>query len=264
MEEQATAQTGIGPIPWTVGDIVKAIALVIAITLIIAFGLGLGTVLLIGPDALYELGFQGISDFFDILASEGLLQQWFLIMLAAMALGEGGMLVAPWLFSVVKYKCGWRALGFRPFELKRAAIPVLVVLAVGISMNFLYEWALTSFGADTAAGVDPIYIVLQEFTKTGLGLAGMSLIAVVAAPIAEETFLRGFIFAGIANRYGYGWGAVISALIFSVAHLQPGALLPIFILGLLLAWVYIKTRSIWPCIVIHAVYNSIGILFMVI
>lgn len=264
MEEKATAKTGLGKIPWTVGDIVKAIALVIAATLLIAFGLGLGTILLIGPDALYELGLEGISDFLDILASEGLLQQWLLIVLAAMAIGEGAMLFMAWLFSNSKYKCGWQALGFRRFDLKRAAIPVLVVLIAGVLINLCYEWVLTYFGVDTGSGMDPTYTLLQGVTETGLGLAVMTITAVVVAPIAEETFLRGFIFAGIANRYGLGWGAVISALIFSVAHLQPGALLPIFILGLLLAWAYIRTGSIWPCIFIHAAYNSIGILFMVI
>lgn len=264
MEEKTTVRAGIAEIPWTVGDIVKAIILVIALTLLIGFGMGLGTVLLIGPDILYGLGFQGITDFFNLLASEGLLQQWLLIALAAIAIGEGGMLGATWLFSDVKYKCGWRALGFRPFNLKRALIPVLVVLGAGVLINFFYEWLLSSLGADTTSGVDPIYVLLQEFTQTGAGLAGMTLIAVLLAPIAEETFLRGFIFAGIAKRFGYGWGALISALIFSVAHLQPGALLPIFILGLMLAWVYIRTGSIWPCILIHSAYNSIGILFMVI
>jgi len=264
MEEKMTTKTGIGEIPWSVGDIAKGIGVVIALTLLITFGLGLGTVLLIGSDALYEAGLLSVADFLNFLAAEGQLQQWLLIALAAMAIGEGGMLFAAWLFSVSKYRCGWRALGFRSFNLKRALIPVAMVLIAGVSINLLYEWVLTSFGGDTASGVDLTYTLLQEFTQTGLGLAGMTLIAVVVAPIAEETFLRGFIFSGIGRRFGYGWGAVISALIFSVAHLQPGALLPIFLLGLLLAWVYVRTGSIWPCIFIHLAYNSIGILFMVI
>jgi len=264
MEQKLTSKTGIGEIPWTAGDVVKGGGLVIALTLLIAFGLGAATALLIGPDTLYEPGFQSITDFFNLIAAEGLLQQWLLVVLAAMVIGEGAMFLAAWLFSVSKYHCGWRALGFRFFDLTRALLPVALVLVAGISMNLLYEWLETSLGVNTAPGADPVSTLLQEFTQSGVGLAGMILIAVLVAPIAEETFLRGFVFAGIANRYGYGWGAVISALIFSVAHLQLGALLPIFILGLLLAWVYIRTGSIWPCIFIHAVYNSIGILFMVI
>ncbi|MCK4964736.1 MAG: CPBP family intramembrane metalloprotease, partial [Dehalococcoidia bacterium] len=73
------------------------------------------------------------------------------------------------------------------------------------------------------------------------------------------------LFAGIGNRYGYGWGAVFSALIFAMAHLmQPGAFLPIFLLGLLLAWLYMKTGSIWACIITHSVYNSLALVFMLI
>jgi len=264
MEEKVTTKPGIGEIPWSVGDVAKGILVAIALTLLLAFGLGMGTVLLIGRDALYELGLGSITDFFNLLAATGLLQPWLLIALAAMAVGEGGMLFAAWLFSASKHRCGWRALGFRSFNLKRALIPVAVVIIAGVSISLLYDWVLTFFGGDTAYGADPIYAVLQQLTQTGVGLAGMTLVAVLVSPIAEETFLRGFIFGGVAKRFGYGWGAVISALIFSVAHLQPGALLPIFILGLLLAWVYIRTGSIWPCIFIHLAHNSIGILFMVI
>ena len=54
----------------------------------------------------------------------------------------------------------------------------------------------------------------------------------------------------------------MSALLFSVAHMQPGALLPIFILGLLLGGLYVRTRSIWPCILTHFAYNSIAMLFV--
>jgi len=96
----------------------------------------------------------------------------------------------------------------------------------------------------------------------------LSLLAVLVAPFAEEIFFRGFIFSGIGNRYGYGWGAILSALIFALVHVltlwQLGVLVPIFLLGLLLAWLYMRTGSIWPCIFTHFAYNTIALLFVVI
>jgi len=258
MEEKATEETGMGQIPWTVGDIAKGIGVVIAFTLLIAFGVGLGTVLLVGSEALVELGALNISGFLQFLEDEGLLQQWLIIMFVGMVVGEGAMLFAAWLFSASKYRCGWRALGFRSFELKRASILVAIVLIAGILINLLYEWVLTALGVESAAALP------SEFTQTGVSLAMFAALAVLVAPIAEETFLRGFILGGIGKRFGYGWGAVVSALLFSLAHMQPGALLPIFIFGLLLAWLYIRTGSIWPCIFTHLAYNSIALLFVII
>jgi len=258
MEEKVTEETGIGQIPWTVGDIAKGIGMVIAITILIAFGLGIGTVILVGPDALVELGGLNIGGFLDFLESEGLLQLWLILLFVAMAVGEGAMPLGAWLFSAFKYHCGWHALGFRPFKVKNGLILAAAVAVIGLSISLLYEWLMASLAGEPSTDLS------LEFTQTGLSMAMFVVLAVVVAPIAEETFLRGFVLGGLGKRFGYGWGAVLSALLFSIAHMQPGALLPIFILGLLLAWLYIRTGSIWPCIFTHAAYNSIAILFMVI
>ena len=260
MEEKMAEEPQSEPIPWTVWDMAKGIGLVIGFTMLISFGLGIGTTLLIGQDALVDLASQGLSiteliaGFFDLLESEGLLHQWLIIVFVGMILGEGAMVLGAWWFSAFKYKCGWRALGFRRFNIRRGLIFAAVVVLAGLLISFLYDMLVTSDES-----------VTLEFTNTGLGWAIIALLAVVVAPVAEETFFRGFLFSGLGNRYGYGWGAVFSALLFSLAHvLQPGAFLPIFLLGLLLAWLYMKTGSIWACIFTHFAYNSIALIFMII
>lgn len=260
MEEKMVEEAQAEPIPWTVGDIAKGIGLVICFTILISFGLGIGTALLVGQDALRDLGSQGLSimefiaEFIDLLESEGLLTQWLIMVFVGMILGEGAFVLGAWRFSVFKYRGGWRALGFRPFKVRQGLILAAVVVLAGLLIGFLYDMLVTSDESVTI-----------EFTQTGLGLAIIAILAVVAAPVAEEIFFRGFIFTGIGNRYGYGWGVVISALIFSLAHfVQPGAFLPIFLLGLLLAWLYIRTGSIWVCILTHSAYNSLALIFMVV
>ncbi|MBE0415145.1 MAG: CPBP family intramembrane metalloprotease [Dehalococcoidia bacterium] len=265
MEEKAPH---VDLVPWTVGDVALGIVVVIGLTLLIGFGLGMGTVLLIGPEASLELGIEGSTDlskvfsaFLDFLEKEGLLQLWVVMALGGMVVSEGAMPLMAWLFSSVKYHRGWRALGFGSFKIKRTLILVAVVLIAGILVNLLYEWVLTSLGVEVSSTLP------QELTRTGVSLAMMAILTVLVAPFAEETFFRGFIFAGIGNRYGYGWGVVVSALLFSLAHtltyMQVWPLLPIFILGLLLAWLYMRTGSIWPCIFTHFAYNSIALLFMI-
>lgn len=248
--------TGLGLIPWTVGDALRAAAVVIGILLVLLVALGLGSVLLIGIDNLLDAGPQNVSDIIDLLKDEGVFNQWLIIMLVGMVLGEGAMPLGAWLFSARKYRCGWQALGLRRFNVKRGVMLALAVVAAGVLISYLYDLLMQALGVETSSSI-PV-----EFTESGLGLGITAFTAVVVAPLAEEVSFRGFLFPAIGKRWGYGWGAIISAAIFSIAHLQPGALVPIFILGLLLARLYMVTGSIWPCIITHAVYNSIALIFM--
>ena len=78
-------------------------------------------------------------------------------------------------------------------------------------------------------------------------------------PLTEEIFFRGFVFAGLVPRLGVGRAMVGSALIFSVFHIDPRVMLPIFFTGLLLALLYHRTGSLWPCIAAHAGQNALAI-----
>ena len=229
----------LGPVPWTVGDIARAVGVVIAIFIPILFIVVLAAIIIFGPEGVYD-------------------QMVKLLLPLGIAL-YGALFFGAWLFSVSKYRSGWGALGFRSFDIKRALILVAVVLIASIAINLLYEWILTSFGAEP---VQPMPFA-PEATQGPVNIAILSFLAVGVAPFAEEAFFRGFVFSGFGKRFGYGWGAVLSALLFALAHLQLGALVPIFILGLLLAWLYWRTRSLWACILTHLAYNSIALLFMI-
>lgn len=78
-------------------------------------------------------------------------------------------------------------------------------------------------------------------------------------PLAEEVFFRGFVFAGLVPRLGVAGAMVASALIFSGFHVSLGLVVPVFITGLLLAWLYYRTGSLWPAIAAHAGQNSLAI-----
>ncbi len=84
-------------------------------------------------------------------------------------------------------------------------------------------------------------------------------LAVLVAPLLEETFFRGFVFQGLARSWGPLLGAVSSALIFALWHQQLSVLVPIFGLGILLAAAFYWTKSIYTNIAFHAVFNAFGI-----
>ncbi len=94
------------------------------------------------------------------------------------------------------------------------------------------------------------------------------------APLAEEVVFRGAIISAIIE-----WGSkkmkkkkdvltsddnvriesvaiVVSALLFALVHLNPAQIPHALIAGVLLGWVYARTRSILPCFIIHWINNS--------
>jgi membrane protease YdiL (CAAX protease family) len=84
----------------------------------------------------------------------------------------------------------------------------------------------------------------------------------VVAPVAEETLFRGVVFGGLAQRLPLWIAAVLSALLFALFH-GLGVVLPIFVLGVGLAYVYARTATIWAPMATHGLVNaaSVTILF---
>jgi uncharacterized protein len=88
------------------------------------------------------------------------------------------------------------------------------------------------------------------------------LLIVIVAPIAEETFFRGFLFGGLRTSMRFIWAALISAAIFGAFHYTgPGSLavLPqLGALGVTQAWLYERSGSIYPTIAVHMLNNAIA------
>lgn len=82
---------------------------------------------------------------------------------------------------------------------------------------------------------------------------------VLLAPVAEELFFRGVIFNAFLREGGRRWAFLGSSALFAVIHLSIAALVPIFLLGLALAWVYARTGSLLAAIVMHATVNGISV-----
>jgi len=69
------------------------------------------------------------------------------------------------------------------------------------------------------------------------------------------------LFAGLRTRFSLWPAAILSGLAFGIPHVTSGptAAIPLSIFGVALAWIYNRTGSIWPCILIHVLNNSIAL-----
>jgi membrane protease YdiL (CAAX protease family) len=92
----------------------------------------------------------------------------------------------------------------------------------------------------------------------------IGIVVIVAAPFAEELLFRGFLFRAL-RKYMKPWPAVlVSAAVFGAVHVIPLVILPIFVLGVIFAWVVEKRGSIVPTIVAHMVFNTFGFVVQVV
>ncbi len=76
----------------------------------------------------------------------------------------------------------------------------------------------------------------------------------VFAPLTEEILFRGMLQNAYERRFGF-WAFVLSGLLFGWMHAEPLSMLNGAVIGLLLGYLYMKTRSIWVPILFHAFYN---------
>ncbi len=82
------------------------------------------------------------------------------------------------------------------------------------------------------------------------------IMAVIVAPLCEELLLRGTILRGLLTSIN-PWKAIVwTAFLFALIHMNPAQGFTAFTIGILLGWIYWKTRSLWTCIFVHFVNNA--------
>lgn len=105
-------------------------------------------------------------------------------------------------------------------------------------------------------------IMEQSFEQIISSWWGIFAVA-VAGPILEELLFRGAVEKLLLQQYAPTKAILFSALIFGVFHINPAQIVPAFLMGLMLGWMYYKTGSLIPCIVAHILNNSLSVYLMV-
>jgi len=124
--------------------------------------------------------------------------------------------------------------------------------------------ALTRAAVSAIIGHPPPQAEQLPACIRGVSLAWVSPVVVLAAPLGEETFFRGFLYKGLRRRFSVWPAALISAFLFGAIHYQgvkylllvPG----LFVVGLGLALVYERRQSLLASMTAHATFNLIGII----
>ena len=171
------------------------------------------------------------------------------------------ILISVWLLAQHQGQLPLAAIGLRRPITSWPVSILLAGMALGLSLGAtaLYAWLMTLLGADIFVPPD----VPKDIIFDGLGVIWTFEALALWTPLTEEIFFRGFIMAGLAHRWGVSGAAIGSAAIFSLFHLHPGVLLPIFFTGLLLAVLYRTTGSLWPPVIAHAGQNAVALVAII-
>lgn len=106
----------------------------------------------------------------------------------------------------------------------------------------------------------PVHAVLQALERSDWGTWGrwqLLIGAVLVAPLAEELFFRGLLLQAICHHTGLAWPAIlVSAGAFGAVHAQPQDVLPLVSMGIVLGYLRFATGSVWPCILVHMLFNA--------
>jgi membrane protease YdiL (CAAX protease family) len=216
-------------VPWSVRDVWLAVLAAAAI-----YGASVGLVFLVGTSSLrlnLDLWVALIPTLLELL-----------------------FLVPVWWFAMRKHHASLKTLGFVDFR--------AWVLAMGIGLllgyymfSGLYGGLLDYFGLEVQADLTPL---LQRLSSPW----PLIVTIVLVAPVVEETFFRGFVFAGLRARYDWRWAAAISAALFAAAHMDLTFFIPAFVLGYLFAYLYQRSNSVWPGMIIHTALNGLAMTVM--
>ncbi len=141
------------------------------------------------------------------------------------------------------------------FLIAPGTVVVMWMLFGTLQATGYMKW-IESFGVESVQDT----VKLLQTSKDPLILGLMAFAAVLAAPVCEEIVFRGYFYPA-AKRFAGPWVAgIFSAIVFASAHGSLSALLPLFIFGCVLVFIYEKTGSLWAPIAVHFCFNGATVL----
>lgn len=148
---------------------------------------------------------------------------------------------------------------------KTLAEIVLAVIVIQIGSSLLTSWINSIFHF----GIPRDNVVITSFIKSHPNqLILIILFVVVIAPICEELLFRGFLFNSLIRQSGgvltFWPAAIISGVIFGLAHLEPVEFIPLTLTGMYLSWLfYTRNRNILTNIIAHGCINLTAVVAIV-
>ncbi len=147
-------------------------------------------------------------------------------------------------------------------EFKESKISLKSILkwsVIGIILAYLAQ--VTAALTETYVfGIEPGSENTQQIMEMIQDAAVFLIIPAIFAPILEELIFRKIIFGSLYKKMNFFWAAIISSFIFGVIHMDLTHLLVYTAMGLVFAYLYVKTKTIIIPIIVHMGMNTFVVL----
>jgi len=162
-------------------------------------------------------------------------------------------LCIPWLFFRFARQAPAKALGLLAVVPNKAAAGAFLGMLCSFAVVWpLMHWMSHLFPAPWIERFDGRALF---FELEGIERLLMVAAVLLAAPLGEEVFFRGFLQPRLMQRWGAPMGLLATSVLFSLIHIDPVGFLARVALGLLFGWLAYAGGSLWVSIAAHAAYN---------
>ncbi len=131
---------------------------------------------------------------------------------------------------------------------------ISICLLITLLNNIIYSFIFDLFGIQA-----PTQEVIKSLLRAENPILFLlyTCLIVIVAPLTEEIFFRGFVYPYCKVKVGKCRGMILNGILFGFAHFSCWLFFPTCLGGVILAWIYEKTESLYSAILAHAVWNMI-------
>lgn len=141
---------------------------------------------------------------------------------------------------------------------KSTPLPVGQSIVWAISGMFLAFFAqIIAVLIETAIGIEPGSENTEDIIQLIELFPLLILVSSILGPILEEIVFRKVLFGVLYNRFSFGISALISSIVFAIAHLDPVHLILYTAMGFVFSFLYVKTKRIIVPIIAHVMMNTL-------
>lgn len=143
---------------------------------------------------------------------------------------------------------GWRV-PERSWFVMAAVLGTAVIFITNLIAYLVFE-------LQDAEPVNPQLDLVVPEGFSWLGAVGMTIGVGILVPIAEELLFRGVIHRWLRQFLSFWPAVLLSSFIFGLLHIEPAIAAGAAVLGGICAWIYERSESIWPAVIIHFINNA--------
>lgn len=192
------------------------------------------------------------------------------LVLQALGIGKSGLHMAGEITFTVIYACAfvgafhvigrrrrgvpWKRAGLVKPKTRALSIGLIAGIAAYTVVGLVDGAVSTSLGR---ALVDNPRVFAEGYEATWYTTTLSLLVSTAIVPFIEELFFRGLLLGWLKDRIPVIPAVIFSALAFAAYHQNWDYLLSLFAFGLILSWVFLRTKSLWPAVLAHGAYNLV-------